>query len=55
MRGSAISHLAMTTFCWLPPDSAPGRNVGSAGADCEKIDHVADELHLSGVIDHAAA
>ena len=23
MRGSIISHLAMTTFCWLPPDSAP--------------------------------
>ncbi len=23
MRGSRISHLAITTFCWLPPDSAP--------------------------------
>ena len=23
MRGSFISHLAITTFCWLPPDSVP--------------------------------
>ena len=23
MRGWLISHLAMTTFCWLPPESEP--------------------------------
>ncbi len=23
MRGCRISHLAITTFCWLPPESAP--------------------------------
>ncbi len=32
-----------------------GRDVGSAGADREELDHVADELRLAGAIDHAAA
>ena len=36
MRGSVISHLAMTTFCWLPPGKRAGRNVGRAGADREQ-------------------
>ncbi len=31
------------------------RDVSSAGADGEKLDHVADELRLAAVIDHAAA
>ena len=31
MRGSAISHLAITTFCWLPPESEPtGMSMPSA-------------------------
>ncbi|MEH3077806.1 MAG: hypothetical protein PGN11_14255 [Quadrisphaera sp.] len=29
-RGSRSSHLAKSTFCWLPPESAPTGAVGSA-------------------------
>ena len=34
-RGSVASHLPITTFCWLPPDSVPTSWLEAGGAQIE--------------------
>ena len=49
-RRSVISHLAMTTFCWLPPDSVATGVGGSADLDRElasTISSIACALRLA--------
>ena len=35
--GFVSSHLLMTTFCWLPPESDDGRRIDRRGADAEPL------------------
>ena len=53
MRGSAISDLAMTTFCWVPRESAPPQ-FRFRWRGWREVDHVAT-AYLAGVINETAA
>ena len=40
-RGRVASHLPITTFCWLPPDSVPAGLLDAGAADAERSHRVA--------------
>ena len=42
------SHLPMTTFCWLPPDSVPAAWSMLLAADAERADRLARKRRLAG-------
>ena len=55
MRGAIISHLPMTSFCWLPPDSDAGRHVGAVGAHREQPHDPLHRVAFGGRVDDAPA
>ena len=55
IRGRRISHLAITTFCWLPPDSAPTGMSSPAVLIASRRDHLVDQPFLGGAVDDAGA
>ena len=54
-RGLVASHLAMTTFCWLPPESSADVLVERGGAQVEAARVLAGEAELLGEAQEAAA
>ena len=56
MRGLVASHLASTTFCWLPPESWRTQLFGPAGADAEARRSASRASRAScAPVDHEAA
>ena len=53
--GWAISHLAMTTFCWLPPERVATGCLGRADLDVELLDGGVDRGAGAGLVDQRAA
>ena len=51
--GFVASHLAITTFCWLPPDRLSDLGVERGGAQVEPLGEVARQLELLGQPDEA--
>ena len=54
-RGSVASHLPITTFCWLPPDSVPTSWLQAGGAEIEARGVCAGQVELPGEIEEAVA
>ena len=53
--GCVASHLAMTTFCWLPPDSSPTSWSSAAARRSSRLGVLAGEAELLGEPQEAAA
>ena len=45
--GAADTSRAITTFCWLPPDSRPMRMSGSAGRTSKAVSSRAQRLAMA--------
>ena len=53
--GETSSHLARTTFCWLPPDSSRHVGRGSGGPDAEAADLPAGDASAVRRVSHGLA
>ena len=51
MLGSVISHLAITTFCWFPPDRVETESVFGADLDPQAFEARLDCVRLLAGID----
>ena len=52
---SVSSHLAITTFCWLPPDKRSDRNINAAGMDRKRPECIFDGCRFGAGADEATA
>ena len=55
MRGAIISHLPITSFCWLPPDSDPAAGSVPSLRTAEQLHDALDRLALGRAVDDAPA